>query len=684
MLHPTVGIFNALISIFGFLLNGYIFLVLVLSKKDSPKNLLLIHLSATETLISLMFLVFSFPPTIIQNGNWIDSEENSFPCILNGFLFTILHPLALWTICGLNCDRFYAIAEPLHYCVIVTKRKVIVGVITSWILLPFLTFPLLFNVTKIEFNPDMCLCLPNFLSQDSLWHAILFTVLSLILPGIILVMWNVKVLMIARYHRHRIAAAIYEVTLSAQVTITHQRNPFMKFPPLVPNPIAPKVRLRSPITKIFQLVGSYIILYTPYFITVIWDSTNMIIFGDKANIPAIYKTNKYFVMMSVTLLTCSTVVNGILYGLKSKTIRKSFQNYRRKKRTKNEIQQEIQARTPSTCGSRQASMTNLGLLARPLLQRRLSETLVDIDNRPKIKRIASELTWRPISITFAGLEAGRTNGVVPKTQIVHTTSCNTLQVPATDNELISDAEQDLWNSVRNSFRSAKLTTSGINPRHLTFKAPITNDLVNLNNVSTPKSPTLGTSATNFLLHTIFRKEQHNHLEAKAHKDSASPLKSPRILITRAISDESGSRTPSVPGTPGSAKRFKRQYCSSAALDEWGLEKLNNLQSIQSIDACDNEMRPFIDSSSSTTCSSADHRKYSSLEETSCFSNKDFEFDSETEEQTLLSWPISRKKLRIYNFNNNNVTNQCETTVATKLLNPSTLFNDRCEEPPEIM
>lgn len=35
MLHPTVGIFNALISIFGFLLNGYIFLVLVLSKKVS-------------------------------------------------------------------------------------------------------------------------------------------------------------------------------------------------------------------------------------------------------------------------------------------------------------------------------------------------------------------------------------------------------------------------------------------------------------------------------------------------------------------------------------------------------------------------------------------------------------------------------------------------------------------------
>lgn len=78
--------------------------------------------------------------------------------------------------------------------------------------------------------------------------------------------------MIARYHRHRIASAIYEVTLSAQVTITHQRNPF--FVPTVtsPNP-GLKARSRSAVYSVFQLVGSFLFLYSPYYIIILWDST---------------------------------------------------------------------------------------------------------------------------------------------------------------------------------------------------------------------------------------------------------------------------------------------------------------------------------------------------------------------------------------------------------------------------
>ena len=49
-----------------------------------------------------------------------------------------------------------------------------------------------------------------------------------------------QVLMIARHHRHRIASAIFEVTLSAQVTITHQRNPFVP-PGAIREPPAPGI-----------------------------------------------------------------------------------------------------------------------------------------------------------------------------------------------------------------------------------------------------------------------------------------------------------------------------------------------------------------------------------------------------------------------------------------------------------
>lgn len=214
------------------------------------------------------------------------------------------------------------------------------------------------------------------------------------------------------------------------MTITHQRNPF--FVPTVTAPAAggPRFRSRSPVSTVLQLVGSFIILYLPYYVSIIWDSVAVEVFGD--NVPDKYKTNRYVVITSTVLLTCSTTVNGILYGLKSKTIRKTFQNYWRKKRTKNEMNQEIQARTPSTCGSRRPSISNLGFLTKPLLQRRLSETLIDIDrnasgnDRPKMKRIASELTWRPISLTYDGLESPNLSR--PKEPLPHTSSCNTLQV----------------------------------------------------------------------------------------------------------------------------------------------------------------------------------------------------------------------------------------------------------------
>lgn len=81
----------------------------------TANNLLLLHLGVVDTLLCSMFLVFSAPPLL---RGW------AMPCTLHGFLFTLLHPVALWTVCGLNCDRYYAISSPLHYGALVSPRKV--------------------------------------------------------------------------------------------------------------------------------------------------------------------------------------------------------------------------------------------------------------------------------------------------------------------------------------------------------------------------------------------------------------------------------------------------------------------------------------------------------------------------------------------------------------------------------
>lgn len=76
-------------------------------------------------------------------------------------------------------------------------------------------------------------------------------------------------------------------------------------------------------------------------------------------------------------MLCSPTINAMLYGFKNKTIQENIYNIWRKQKTKIELHYEIQARTPSTCGSRKASLTevttNLPQLFQPQLKRQLSE-----------------------------------------------------------------------------------------------------------------------------------------------------------------------------------------------------------------------------------------------------------------------------------------------------------------------
>lgn len=487
--------------------------------------------------------------------------------------------------------------------------------------------------------------------------------------------------MIARYHRHRIASAIYEVTLSAQVTITHQRNPF--FVPMVTAPSAggPKFRSRSPIASVLQLVGSFLILYSPYYVVVLWKTITSQIYN--GIIPENFKTNNILLIIASSILTCSSLVNGLLYGLKSKIMRKTFQNYWRKQMSKNEMINEIQARTPSTCGSRRPSLTPLGFFSRPMLQRRLSETLIDTGaniNRPQMKRIASEISWRPISLSFFGLESP-SNISRPRDTIPHTSSCNTLQVPRNDNEIVSVADEELYLSLKDSFRSNLKT---LNPRINTGNSIICNNNISNNTSSYHQQPIKSNkTAANNLLQKVLRIDHHEHnRSSRLTLDTNNILqtRSPRILITRAFSEESD-KIPSLPGSPAK-ERLHRQYSSSSTLLErkFKIVKYKEEEEMEKeLSDSENELCKIQSSScsNSTTMSEASCRRYSSLDERQSNFGRESETEQNAEEQLLLSWPTTIKKIpkqrqRPINFNNN------------KFFKESLLFSDRSEEPEVIL
>ncbi|XP_077272621.1 uncharacterized protein LOC143903101 isoform X1 [Temnothorax americanus] len=398
------GIFLILVSTLGLLLNGYVlFVVLGLNKQtqqqQTSNTLLLIHLGAVEAAVCLILLIFATGPWPVA-GTW---------CVLHGFLLALLHPVALWTVTGLNCDRYYAIAAPLHYAALVSPRRVIVGLAASWTGALLLCLPPFSGlVPPYKYSPGLGCCAPDFGNgfAAALYGAV-YAILGLGLPAVLVTVCNLRVLGIARYHRHRIASAIYEVTLSAQVTITHQRNPFF-----VPTVTAPSAggppRFHSAASTVMQLVGSLYLLYFPYCGLILWEACDA---GNQHRLLAHPK----LASLASLLLACSPPINGLLYGLKSQTLRRSVQNYWRKKATKSELQQEIQARTPSVAGSRRPSGSgNASFFPFPPLQRRLSEALL---------ALGSCRTGGSFESNNLGFQRGRLQPAA---------SCNTLRVPTAE------------------------------------------------------------------------------------------------------------------------------------------------------------------------------------------------------------------------------------------------------------
>lgn len=421
--------------------------------------------------------------------------------------------------------------------------------------------------------------------------------------------------MIARYHRHRIAAAIFEVTLSAQVTITHQRNPF----PLPFEAIPPKLRARSPMASVFQIVGSFILLYCPYYVIILWNSSLASLHN--GNIPKSLELPCIVTILAFTLIHLTVFVNIIIYGLKSKVMRKSVQNYWRKKKTKSEINNEIQARTPSTCGSRRPSINASTM---NFSHRRLSETCINMNqngtgNRPQMKRIASELSWRPLTLQLDNS---------PTDPLPHSSSANTLQIPSCEIETMDVGTERKFMNFRDAVEGP------IKPTHL-------------HNMSSRHSKSSINIAT-ALLQKVFRIDLNDSFRCtSARNEPLSPLRSPQILITSAYSDEID---------PTSHSPFKAESQTHQLITNL-FDNANHvdLEHDDRVEESDTDMLADMHSSFSKRCLSLDDTpKYESCD---------------MEEQLLLSWPTTRKKYKLLKEYEPNV-------------NP--LFNDRCEEPEVVL
>ncbi|XP_035904046.1 alpha-1B adrenergic receptor-like isoform X2 [Anopheles stephensi] len=343
----------------GIVVNSYIVVIVILTKQITfASKILLLHLGVVNAVLCLFYLLFYAASLFRLLPVALDAMDVA--CLLFGLCFNTLHSIALWTLCALNFDRYFAIATPLHYGTFINTKKVLITLGAGWIVSTLFSLPQAVRISAYKFDSDYELCLPNLQTTESLIYSISFVLFTILLPIVLILGCNLKVLMIARYQRNRIASAILEVTLSAQLTITHQRNPFF-----VPNagagpagsgpaadckPYTQASNQNNPAANVIQLVGSAILFHCPYYFVILWNSVLPFVANG-------WRTPALLLNLASFLLLLSPTINAILYGVRSKIVRRSFRNIWRKQKQKIEIHYEIQARTPSTCGSRRPSLS---------------------------------------------------------------------------------------------------------------------------------------------------------------------------------------------------------------------------------------------------------------------------------------------------------------------------------------
>ncbi|MPC48638.1 5-hydroxytryptamine receptor 4 [Portunus trituberculatus] len=317
---------------------------------------------------------------VFQEG-WLSGAG----CWVAGGAWATLHVAAVWTITALNLDKYVAIAAPLHYARFVSPARVAAAVGVSWVLAASLcALPMALPGMRGAPQPPTGCSLDLASAPPLLGRSYAFTLalLGYLLPALLVATANFRILVIARHHRHRIVTALWDVTVSAQATVTPQRSHFY----------LSRYRGRSAATTVCHLVGTFLLLYLPPAACVLYEAVARV------------RPPHTLVLANLVLLTLAPAINGFVYGIKSKVLRKNFKNFLRKRLYRSEVNYEIQSRAPSVSASRRPSMTpSLSMPLQHKLQRRMSEILVQpsvaaagdaATGAPRLVRRSSELSMR--------------------------------------------------------------------------------------------------------------------------------------------------------------------------------------------------------------------------------------------------------------------------------------------------
>uniref|UniRef100_T1J7U8 G-protein coupled receptors family 1 profile domain-containing protein n=1 Tax=Strigamia maritima TaxID=126957 RepID=T1J7U8_STRMM len=210
----------------------------------------------------------------------------TIPFCAQTFTSGVLTFLVLWTLVGFHYNRYLAVSIPFHYVHVINRKRVLIFLIFQWICGVLLTLPLV-AIEKLE-----------LISWT--WYNAVYASGALCLPIIVIIICNVRCFLIARFHRHRIISALYEVSVRAQAAIT----PNQKSSPYYLHQFKGSC-------EIIKCLCPLIFLYTPLFVIFVAESGSLFV-------PMEIR------VMSNILFCSAPVCHGLMYGICSKILKKKL------------------------------------------------------------------------------------------------------------------------------------------------------------------------------------------------------------------------------------------------------------------------------------------------------------------------------------------------------------------------
>jgi len=339
------GTFLAAVVVVGCFFNVFIVTAVLSSRKLRRRitDVLCCHLA----LVGIVWSTLLLPTNVLAafTGGWPLRGTERGPCDTYGCAQSFLVHVTMWTIAMLGWNKYRTISTPLRHVSAINRQRIAIILLPIWTsglmlaCIPRISRP---HVGSYGYSTEITTCIyqPSLTTDNdaptiaSVVYSFATTVFGFLLPVGVTAHSYFRIYSIARWHRKRIAlmsAVVQVISLSVGVPMSGQGLPEVsrqngnRNPPAA-NAAADQCWDRKTSRNVLAFVLAMIVCYAPHY-SLVAVATALRRFSHP---PYSFTSSLQFPVpveaLSSIILSASPVVNGFIYGVRNRSMIRSFRS----------------------------------------------------------------------------------------------------------------------------------------------------------------------------------------------------------------------------------------------------------------------------------------------------------------------------------------------------------------------